>query len=138
MKLAPRHLLLPTIVLMLVAAWDISDVVRGKSTPEGLIFTIPLLILSIVFAGMLLLYRRPEVSPAVPPPLDPAAVAQRKQSVWRIAKGAMTTVTLLVVAYTIVWALRSGTLWTPVIVGAFVLAVTWTVMVIVFRPKARR
>jgi hypothetical protein len=121
-------------MMALAALWGIADVLRGVSGPEDLMFAVPLLMGCIAMAIMLAWPRRPRTGHDAIPPLDPIAVAQR---IWRIAKWTMLTVSLLITLATVVWAVRSGTFWMPVLIGAFALAGTCTIMTIVLRPKAR-
>ncbi len=128
--------ILAWVVLALIALWRISDVVRGESGLEDLVLSVPLLISSVgcaVFMARRLRRGGPEVQ--VLPPLEPAAAGQK---IWRIAKWTTGIVSLFVVLYTSIWALRSGTLLTPVLVGGVTLGASWTAIAMFFRRKARR
>ena len=133
----PSHkiLLLVAIIAACMSAWTIWDTLQGKQGFEELFLVIPMLLGSIVLAIALLFRCQPGPAAAALPPTDPAALAQRN---WRFAKLGLAIVTVLMALTTVTWAVRSGTIWMPVLVGGIALAVTWTVMVIMLRPKAQR
>lgn len=120
---------------MLLFLWGIWEVLHGARGIEDLFFTVPGLIVLIWAAIALARARQPEAAAAVSAQPDPAATAQRR---WWIGKLALAIITLLTVAYTATWVARSGTVWMPVLVGGIALVATWTAMIILFRPKVQR
>jgi hypothetical protein len=126
-------------VLMVVALWRITDVARGESGSEDLILYVPILLASLVSVAALTLAlrRRPGTQVAAPP--WPGTSAQGN---WRrIEKGITATVTLLIILYTAVWAIRAGDVWMPLLIGGITLVVSWILMVIIWRilrSKAQR
>jgi ABC-type uncharacterized transport system YnjBCD permease subunit len=122
-------------------ALSLWDTLKGKKGVEDQFFSIPMLLgaLTTVVLLALQLARQREPRAAALPPPDPGEDAERTQRIRKLALAtALPTVSLLIGFYTVAWSVRSGTLWTPVLIGGIVLAVTWIVMLVIFRSGAQR
>jgi hypothetical protein len=117
--------------------WYLWDTPQGRIGREYLFFAVPALICVVLAAIALALARmsKRETTTSTPVPPDPVAVAQRLR---RLRMLTMAVAALVAAVYTIIFAVRSGSLWTPVLVGCIMLAVTWTIVVIAFRRAQRR
>ncbi len=124
-----------------LGALSLRDTLQGKKGVEDLVFSIPMflggLTTVVLLALQLARQREPRASTLAPP--DPGEDAQRTRRIRKLALAtALPTVTLLIGFFTVTWSVRSGTLWTPVLIGGIVLAVTWIVMLVIFRPRVQR
>jgi len=111
------------------------DVLRGESTPEVLVFIVPILAASLC-AVLLQLRTRCSggVASAAPVP-GAATVSRRIRQLRRLALlGAIAAITLATVAS----VMRSGTVVWNILIGAGTLALTCTIIILVLRPSERR
>jgi ABC-type uncharacterized transport system YnjBCD permease subunit len=122
-------------------ALSVWDTLQGKQGVEDLFFSIPMLLgglTTVVLLALQLARQQGQRAADLSPP-DPGEDAQRARRIRKLALAtALPTVTLLIGLYTVTWSVRSGTVWTPVLIGAIVLAVAWIVMLVIFRPRAQR
>lgn len=122
-------------------ALSIWDTLHGKKGVEDLFFSLPMLLggVTTVVLLALQLVRQSKLGTATLPTPDPVIVAQRTRRIRKLALAtALPTITLLIGLYSVTWALRTGTVWIAVVIGGITLAVTWTVIVVMLRPKAER
>lgn len=135
MKSAHKVLLAIAIIAGCTSAWTIWDVVQGKQGVEELFLVVPMLIAGLVIAVSLLWGRsvRTEVAHVVPS--EPLVLAQRS---WRYTKLSLGVVTVLMGLTIITWIMRTGGILLPLIVGTTALAITWTLVVIMLRPKGNK
>lgn len=134
-RTAWRLMMFGSVLGMFGAMWGIGEVLLGNWGVEDLFFALPALLACLTMIFILLRSPGPRDSSQVSPTSDPSTAARKRRHM--LAFG-LTTATALTLGYTVVWVVRSGTLWMPVLVGGIALAVTWTVMVVILRPKAER
>ena len=119
----------------LAAIWGTVDVLRGESTPEVLVFTVPILVASL--CAVLLQFRHGwpgGTAPAAPAP-DAAAGSRRIRHLRRLALvSAIATITLA----TFVSVMHSSTVAWNLLIGAGTLVITCTIIILILRPSAQR
>jgi hypothetical protein len=117
-----------------LSLWYLRDALRGIG-PEYLFFAVPALIGVVGAIFSLARLRRPEAIAPAPAQADPVAATQRLR---RLRMVAMTMPALMTVPFIIFFAVRSGTVWLPILVGGITLVVSWTIVGIAFRRVQRQ
>ena len=117
----------------LVAIWGTVDALRGESTLEVLVFTVPILVASLSAALLQLRYRwLGGTAPAAP---DAAVVVRRIRHLRRVALvSAIAAITLA----TAVSILQSGAVWRALLIGVGAVALTCVIIVLIMRPPAQK
>ena len=135
MKSSPKVVWIGVGLGCLVAIWGTADVLRGESTPEVLVFTVPILVASLC-AALLQLRRRwlQGAAPAAPAP-DADAVVRRIRQLRRVA---LVSAFAVITIATVVSIMHSGTVVWNLLIGAGTLALTCTIIILVLRPSAQR
>lgn len=116
-------------VTAFLSLWYLWDALRGIG-PEYIFFAVPALIGVVAAIILVARMRSPEAIAPVRAQPDPVAAVQKLR---RLRIVGMTLPALMTVPFIIVFAVRSGTVWLPLLVGGTTLALTWTIVGIAFR-----